>query len=114
MSGAIFTSMRPDAVATVLKTGYQRYESKQGISGLCRIKGFHLDLLFVSASKPGTGQFRRFIAACKTKYDSITVWEIWNKELPAILTRYGFKPTGEVPEDEEPDARMIEGYRWER
>lgn len=106
----IFTSSRPDYASLVLNTGWNRFTSKQGIDGLMRINGLDLELLAVFAAKPGTGQFRRFITACKGKFDTVAVWEIWNDDLPTILTRYGFIPV----EKTEDDGEVIRGFCWKR
>lgn len=105
---AIFTSCRPDPASIVLKTGWLRYNSRQGIDGLVRFKKYDCELLFVGASNPGTGQFRRFIDALKLKYDSVTIFAVWNEKLPEILLRYGFKEWSGV----EPDGEVVSGYRW--
>ncbi len=93
---------------TLLNTGYREFQSPLGIQGLYKESPARLDLLAVAATEPGTGQFRRFIAACKGRYATIFVWEIMNPELNGILKRYGF----EVANEQE-NGETIEGWKWE-
>lgn len=103
----VFIRSWPDPNAVVLKTGFRRFNSHQGIDGLMRISGYDLELLAVHATRPGTGQFRRFVTACKAKFDTIAIWHVWNNDLPAILLRYGFSPY----EKTEKQENLI-GFRW--
>ena len=114
---AIFTHRRTyDAVEMLLGIKdpncpvFERFQSPFGIDGLMSEKGPDLELLAVYAGEPGTGQFRRFISACKEKYSRVAVLEIWNEELPAILTRYGFTPF----ERTNPDGEHITGMEWNK
>ena len=79
---------------------------------MCRVSrgDRELDLLAVYATVKGTGQFRRFIAACQVKFDRVGVWEIWNEGLDGMLTRYGFKALEVMG----PDDEKITGMEWER
>ena len=74
----IFTIWIPDPVGVILRTGYFRFESPLGVSGLAKVIGRELDILVVIAEQKGTGQFRRFIEDCKTRFDSISILEDWN------------------------------------
>jgi len=105
---AIFIWSERFHLLTGKETGWRSFKSAQGIDGLMRIKGHDLELLAVTAGDPGKGQFRRFVAACKQKHDSICIWAIWNDDLPAILRRYGFRPHS----IHEPDGELLEGYLW--
>jgi hypothetical protein len=102
----------PDPGALSLKGDFRRFESRQGIEGLMRLThgDREIELLAVRATQPGTGQFRRFIAACQTKFDRVAIWNVWNGELPAILQRYGFTPC----EQTEADGEKMEGLAWRR
>jgi hypothetical protein len=53
--GALFTTRSPDPYAQFFKTG------------------FELELLAVFAAQPGTGQFSRFMAHAKEKFDRIRI-----------------------------------------
>lgn len=97
-------------IGEMMHTGYHNYLHKSGIHGLYRERGATLDLLVVHAQRPGTGQFRAFIAACQAVYPVICVWQIWNPGLPAMLTRYGFVPARHV----ERDGEHVSGMCWTR
>jgi len=86
------------------------FESETGIHGQSWVIGQHLHLLSVLATEPGTGQFRRFMEACKAEYSTISVWHIMNPDLRVMLRRYGFK----VARQTEPDGEVLLGMRWKR
>ena len=99
----------PDPISSLLGTGYEKFRSPTGLNGLAKDSDERLDLLVVDATIPGTGQFRTFIEKAKLEYETICVWEVWNKDLRPILERYGFFPYHETdPDTDEP----LEGYRW--
>lgn len=98
--------MRTDPIAVLLNTGFERFDSPSGIHGLAKVRGDNLCLLAIMAHKPRTGQFRAFITECKKEFASITIVEIWNKDLPEVLTRYGFSWAH--------DAEFDEGMEWKR
>lgn len=87
----------------------QQFESESGIHGQSWVEGRELNLLTVMASEPGTGQFRRFIEACKGEYDCVGVWLVMNRDLGKALRRYGFRRTTRMHNGE-----RIAGYRWRR
>lgn len=96
----------------MLGTGYSRFDSNFGMSGMVRIRGEamdRLDILAVHAQTPGAGAFRRFIAGSKTQFNTIAVWEVWNPWLPEVLLRYGFHP---VRERDPITREKVRGYRW--
>lgn len=90
-------------------TNLERFESETGIHGQLWRKGRNVNLLTVMATEPGSGQFRRFIEACKAEYDCIGVWMIFNRDLASVLRRYGFKQATCVH-----DGAKLRGYRWRR
>ena len=107
---SILGVLRPDPFSALLGTGFERFESPTGLHGLARTSGKRLDLLAVNATKPGSGQFRAFIAQAKREFETICVWEVWNPLLDLVLPRYGFRYY------EEADARTGEplaGYRYD-
>lgn len=97
----MFSKYEPDAIGELLGTGFKRFETTSGLMGLAKISGEALEILAVSASDPGTGQFRRFIAAAKEIYTSVSVLEDWNPIITAALQRYGFR-------------RIQGGWKWTR
>jgi hypothetical protein len=101
----------PDAVALMLGTGYERFVSPTGISGLARVSGKRLDILAVNAIRRGTGQFRSFIARAKQEYETVCVWEIANPLLDIVLPRYGFRRVLEI---DERTGEWIDGHRYDK
>lgn len=101
--------VQPDPVGQLLHTGYMRFYSPFGIDGLAKTKPDRLDLLAVFADRPGTGQFRRFIAQAKLEYKTICIWHIANPVLESVLARYGFNPETEI----QGDGEAIAGRRWD-
>lgn len=108
--------VEPDPIAWILEaflgrsaTPMERFESEYGIQGQSWVEGRDLNLLTVLASKPGTGQFRQFIEACKAEYDSVGVWLVMNRDLGKVLRRYGFKRATRLHNGEK-----LRGYRWRR
>ncbi len=69
---------------------FMRFSTRDGMNGLAREEPGWLDILAVDADEPGTGQFRRFIAACQESYQVIRIWEVWNPIVADALGRYGF------------------------
>lgn len=98
--------LMPDQISIMLGTGYFRFEA-QGIHGLVKVDNCRLDILAVSATQPGTGQFRRFMDNMKNLYTQIYVWEVWNDNLAAALGRYGFEPITEAH-----DGEQLDGFLW--
>ena len=87
-----FATYEPNPIGVMLGTGYNRFETADGMNGLAKITGERLDVLAVVASKAGDGQFRRFIAAAKRAFKIVAVWEDWNPIIGDALKRYGFHP----------------------
>lgn len=108
---ALLGPTRPDLMGIILNTRYHRFESPSGISGLAKeIGNDRLDLLAVSASNPGHGQFRKFIEQAKRKYRTICVWYVDNVFLKAALARYSFTPETEA---DGIDGVVLHGMRWD-
>lgn len=82
----------PSLTSEMLGTGYAEFESSTGLNGLAKIEGRKLSLLAVVATEKRTGQFRKFIAQAKRKFDTIEIVEVWNINLRRVLLRYGFEP----------------------
>lgn len=103
------TEMCETQIGNLLGTGYQAFVSRSGITGLAKVEPAHIEVLAVHALIPGTGQFRDFIAGLKKEFPVISVYEIWNEQVSAALTRYGFKPVSFVTTWGEP----VTGMRWQ-
>lgn len=104
---ALITEWQPDASGVWLGTGFMRFKSTAGISGLARLRDGRLDLLAIEAEKPHHGQLRQFILTAKTHYSAITVLDIWDDWLKKALARYGFTPWVLVEQDEQ-----VPGMMW--
>lgn len=98
-----------DPIALVLGTGYMRFSSPSGIDGLAKRDGTRLDILAVIATKPGTGQFRKFISRCKVRFETVCVWHDFNPQIGEALARYGFHPETDIAADGE----TLTGWRWD-
>lgn len=99
-----------DHVSLMLSTGMHNFVSPHGIEGLAHDQITRLSLLAVYANKPGTGQFRSFIAACKTHWPSIVIWHVDNPDLRMALLRYGFIPHRET----DWNGDELNGFQWKR
>lgn len=100
----------PDPVADMLGTGYQRFISDSGVHGLCKVvDGTELHILAVSAIRPGTGQFRKFMALCRAELGALYFWEVWNTSLAKTLARYEF-----VVCDGEWKGEKLTGMVWRK
>lgn len=105
-----FVSYEPDPVGVALGTGYNQFVHKSGVSGLALSRPGRLDILAVVAARPGKGQFRDFIAAAKTAFNTVAVWLDWNPVTGAALQRYGFARV-----DIEGEAgQRVHGWEWRR
>ncbi|MDE2107411.1 MAG: hypothetical protein KGL39_60000 [Patescibacteria group bacterium] len=104
-----FATYEPDPIGVLLGTGYNRFETADGMNGLAKITGDRLDVLAVVASKAGAGQFRRFIASAKLTFKIVAVWEDWNPIIGDALKRYGFHPATCT----EADGEVNHGWKWE-
>ena len=107
---SVLGQINRDPVNEILMTGYSRFESPTGIDGLAKERGDRLDLLAFNALIPGTGQFRRFIQRCKSEYETVCIWEVWNPMLHEVLPRYGFRAYSERDRD---TGAPLEGYRYD-
>lgn len=99
----------PDPVGEALGTGYAKFVSPLGVDGLVKVRHPRLDLLVVATTRPGTGQFRAFIAQAKTEFDTICIWLIWHPLLKTVLPRYGFVPATDFQE-----GSQLTGFRWDK
>lgn len=106
---ALMGDYRPDPIGEILHTGYMQFQSPTGIGGLAKWAGERLDLLAVHARTRQQGEFRKFIALAKGRFQTICVWEISNPILDAALERYGFQPETEL----QGDGEIINGRRWD-
>lgn len=97
----------PDPIGKLLGNGYERFISPLGVSGLVTESPDRLDIFAIDAMKPGTGQFRQFIAEAKQRYKTICIWNLWHPWLASVLERYGF-----VPETEIQMGSTVTGMRW--
>lgn len=106
---AIFKSVEPDPVGTLLSTGYQRFSAFNGLKGLAKSAHGRLDILALVNDTSTRGLVRQFITHAKQEFLTICVWEIWNPALHDALLRYGFTPETEVG----PDGVPVTGLRWD-
>lgn len=86
------------------------FESEHGIHGQAWTEGESLHILSVIAMNPGTGQFHRFMDACKAEHSAIYVWQVMNPDLRRVLRSYGFKKARRT----EVDGEMLVGFKWKR
>lgn len=108
----VFKQSCPDPIAQILGTGFERFRTKFGVSGLAKESenGKRLEILAVNSDAQGCGYFRNFIDVCKQHYRTVCVWSIFNPIVSAALERYGFTPETEILGDGE----TVQGYRWDR
>lgn len=109
VSDPVLGALAPDSVAQILGTGYMRFEAPSGIHGLAKRDGTRLDVLAVLATKPRSGQFKRFIRECQDYYETVCVWEDWNPIVGRTLERFGFSPEIEIQYNE-----PVRGWRWDK
>jgi len=103
----LFDQWIPHWVGVLLGTGYVGFTSPFGVEGLARVDGATLHFLALVATKPRTGQLTRFMREAQHVAAEIYVWAIWNDDLRAALTRWGFEPAPDTAEE-------TEGMRWHR
>lgn len=99
----------PDFTSIMLGTGFHEFRSPHGIQGLAKLDGSCVMLLVVMATRPKTGQFHRFIDACKEEFEEIQIHEVWNPLLDKILSSYGF-----VEFSDETNKCKTTGWKWTR
>lgn len=104
----LFDILESDPVGVMLGTGMLRFESPFGISGLVRPSKDKLEILAVVAGNEGHGHFRLFIEQCKSRCNSVYVWEDWNPLIGTVLARYGFTRTSQ----RESDGEVLTGWVW--
>ncbi len=100
----------PDYWAQQFGTNYRRFQSATGIHGLYKRDGKRLDLLAVHATRPGHGQFRKFMHQCQSEFDTVCVWVIGSEILADALNRYGFHAETQV----QGDGEVLRGQRWDK
>lgn len=99
-----------DSIGIALGSPYQHFRSPTGCRGLACIEGDRLEILAVSATIPGQGQCRAFVADCKRAFASMIVLHVDNPVLRAALKRWGFRPYRRT----NPDGEKLTGWRWTR
>lgn len=107
-----FTVWRPHWTSELLGSDYMQFRTAHGIDGLAKVAGLNLDLLFVGAEKPGTGQFRAFIQDAKLRFSKIDIWDIWSPALEKTLERYGFAPCTRADRKLDGTPGVVHGMRW--
>lgn len=107
----VLGSITPDPFNQLLGTGYSRFQSSTGMNGLAKEHKKRVDILALDATKPGTGQLRKFIDRCKREYKTICIWEVWNPWLRDVLKRYGFYTYQAFDRD---SGEWLAGYRYDR
>lgn len=110
----IFIDWRPHWSSEALGSDYQQYHTAGGLDGLARVDGDTLNILFIGASNPGTGQFRAFVTAAKARFSGIVFWSIWNPKLEKTLERYGFTPCTGPDTHLDGTPSTATGMRWLR
>ena len=103
----------PCPISKALGTGYSRFKSPTGISGLAKDNDGVLSILAVHAETDGCGQFRNFIAQAKIEYKTIKIYEVWNPMLEQILERYGFRAFSERVINQG-ITEPVTGFRWDK
>lgn len=97
-----------DKWGQIFQTGYQAFSTGE-VRGLAIVRDDRIWVLAMAADEPNRGHGGRFIDALKDAYRVVTVWEILNASLAAMLARRGFKLVVEVE-----DGERLEGMRWTR
>ena len=100
--------VKTSILSQILGTDYKEFWSPLGLEGLAKTEGDRLDILFIKASRPGSGQFREFILIAQKQYKTIAVWEVWNKRFDKTLAGYGFEETEIIDSDGFP----VKGRIW--
>lgn len=105
----------PDPCGVILKTGMQRFETRDGVMGLCKVTGdtFELLAVHVRPADKRKGLFRNFIVRVKDSFRVIKVWHVDNEFLPSVLVRYGFRPWQERVRIEG-FWETNDGFRWDK
>lgn len=111
MKTEIFTHSEPDPIGQMLgNTGFNRFESVTGMCGLAKERGDTLEVLAVSATHKGRGEFREFIKLAQQHYQTVCVWFDENPLVGQALQRYGFNPERTIDGRGEP----LIGWRWDK
>lgn len=95
-----------DEIGVALCSPYQNFRSTTGCHGLARIDGGTLEILAVSASKPGRGQCREFVAQCRKEFGIVIVLHVDSPVLKEALKRWGFRPYRRT----NPDGEKLTGW----
>jgi len=106
----LFLELKPDAVSTLLGTGYQRFRAFNGLDGLCKFSHGRLDLLAVVNPTGQRGLFLELILEARKQFSTICVWVITNPKVESTLRPIGFTPEVEMGFDGKP----VEGLRWDK
>jgi len=113
MNHPILGPLTPDPFGKLFSTSFQNFDAPTGIDGLCKITGDKLELLAVYSEHDGQGNFRRFIADCKTHFATICIWQVDSRILQACLPRYGFRTWSEK-QQVSGEWQVLDGFRWDK
>jgi hypothetical protein len=102
--------VEPDPIGQLLETGYSRFVSPLGVSGLAKEEGKRVDLLAVVSHEEGKGHFGNFLRHCQETYETVCVWEDWNPILAPMLAKRGFCRASETDKFGE----LLTGWRWDK
>lgn len=106
-----FITFHASAMDALMDTGFTSFVSLAGCHGLAKEdpETRTLDVLAVNATRPGTGQFRRFVAQAQASYDRVRFWhELYTTPHSSqALKRYGFTPWMVVVGNE-----SVNGWEW--
>lgn len=86
----LFKTFKEDWLGKLMGTGFHRFTTDIGVSGLAKHDGETLDILAVHSTHEGRGCFRQFIANAKEYFGRIVVRHDWNPIVGPALARYGF------------------------
>lgn len=109
---SVLGQTRPDRIAQILGTGYERFNSLTGVDGLAKVNGDRLDVLAVHTPEPfqNRGCCREFVRQAKEQYCTVCIWHVDNQTLAGALKRYGFTPETEI----QSDGEIVPGWRWDK
>lgn len=102
--------VEPDPIGVILETGYSRFVSPLGVSGLAKEEGDRVDILAVVSHEKGKGHFGNFLRHCQNTYATVCIWKDWNPILAPMLVKRGFRHTSETDKFGE----KLDGWRWDK